>query len=136
MIDERCCRDDARDDVNEPGFLHPLPRVPKKPANFDAEIKRLTDENTGFRMRLEAILSAEAEAARLRSKLSLLETQIETTLAADKENRTLLDRLSEQVAIYDERLAFAAFGAYPSRHPGSWRASAPCPSSRRSCDGA
>lgn len=69
-------------------------------------------ENTGFRTRLEPILSIEAEAEALRGECSTLEAQIDQTRAAYKEKRALLDRLSEQVAVYDERLAFAELGVY------------------------
>ncbi|MGC4094642.1 MAG: DUF4041 domain-containing protein [Polyangiaceae bacterium] len=80
--------------------------------SFDTEVKRLIDENTKPRMRLEPILSVEAEAASMRAELALLGTQIETIRATYKEKRTLLDKLSEQVAVYDERLAFAELGVY------------------------
>lgn len=69
-------------------------------------------ENTIFRARLEPILSVEAEAEALRGERTTLETQIDATRAAYKEKRALLDRLSAQVAVYDERLAFAELGVY------------------------
>jgi len=69
-------------------------------------------ENTGFRARLEPILSVEAEAEALRGERATLEAQIDATRAAYKEKRALLDRLSEQVAVYDERLALAELGVY------------------------
>lgn len=69
-------------------------------------------ENTGFRNRLESILSIEAEADALRGEREKLVAQIDSTRAAYKEKRALLDRLSEQVAVYDERLAFAELGVY------------------------
>ena len=69
-------------------------------------------ESTGLRTRLEPILSVEAETGALRSEQSSLEAQIAATRADYKEKRTLLNRLSEQVAVYDERLAFAELGIY------------------------
>lgn len=73
---------------------------------------KVRQENTGFRARFDPILSIEAEAKALRSERETLELQIDATRAAYKEKRALLDKISEQVAVYDERLAFAELGVY------------------------
>ena len=70
------------------------------------------NESADLRTRLEPILCIEAEVNDLRKERSAVEREIGTVRATYREKRAFLDRLSEQVAIYDERLAFAELGVY------------------------
>lgn len=76
------------------------------------KLVRIRQENTTLLARLKPISSIEAQAEALRGERTTLEAQIDTTRATYKEKRALLDNLSEQVAVYDERLAFAELGVY------------------------
>ncbi len=58
------------------------------------------------------IISQEAEVARLEQEATRLRSDIETVRSIYAEKRVLLDQLEQQVAIYDERLAFAELGVY------------------------
>jgi hypothetical protein len=58
------------------------------------------------------IISQEAEVARLEQEAARLRSDIEAVRSTYAEKRALLDRLEQQVAIYDERLAFAELGVY------------------------
>lgn len=58
------------------------------------------------------IISQEAEVARLQAEASSLTADIETLRASYAEKRAHFDRLEQQIAIYDERLAFAELGVY------------------------
>lgn len=59
-----------------------------------------------------AIISQEAEVARLQTEAKSLSADIETLRASYAEKRAHFDRLEQQIAIYDERLAFAELGVY------------------------
>ena len=76
------------------------------------KLVRVRQENTTLLARLKPISSIEAQAEALRGERTTLEAQIDATRATYKEKRALLDNLSEQVAVYDERLAFAELGVY------------------------
>lgn len=57
------------------------------------------------------IISQEAEVSRLSDVAAKLAMEIATVRATYAEKRSLLDRLEQQVAIYDERIAFAELGS-------------------------
>ena len=59
-----------------------------------------------------AVISVEQEVQKLREAANSLENDIKITRNDYGEKRKLLDRLKEQVAIYDDRLAFAELGLY------------------------
>lgn len=69
-------------------------------------------ENIDFRVRFDPVLSVENEVKSLRDERTKLEAEIDATRASYKEKRAFLDNLNEQVAVYDERLAFAELGVY------------------------
>ena len=58
------------------------------------------------------IISEEAEVARLQAEANSLSSDIENLRASYAEKRAHFDRLEQQIAIYDERLAFAELGVY------------------------
>lgn len=58
------------------------------------------------------IISQEAEVARLQAEANSLNSDIEALRASYAEKRAHFDRLEQQIAIYDERLAFAELGVY------------------------
>ena len=69
-------------------------------------------EATDLRNKYGAVISQEAEVARLRGEAEEIGRKIEVLRASYAQKRELLDRLEQQVAIYDERLAFAELGVY------------------------
>jgi hypothetical protein len=59
-----------------------------------------------------AVVNVDAEAAKLKDAAADLHRSIENVKSAYSEKRKLLEKLEKQVAIYDERLAFAELGVY------------------------
>ncbi|GAA6162704.1 DUF4041 domain-containing protein [Pelagimonas sp. KU-00592-HH] len=62
--------------------------------------------------RFAEIISIEKEVAKKKHEVEALETDIETLQATYGEKKKYLDQLLEQVAVYDDRLAFAELGMY------------------------
>lgn len=58
------------------------------------------------------IISVDVEVEKLREVASALQKDIDSTRADYSTKRKLLDQLKEQVAVYDDRLAFAELGVY------------------------
>ena len=77
-----------------------------------AALARGASEHEATKAKYGAIISQEAEVARLQAIASTLTVDIEMLRASYAEKRALFDRLEQQVAIYDERLAFAELGVY------------------------
>ena len=73
----------------------------KKLGRATSELERYSD-----------IKSVEIEVDRLRGITQTLEKDIEETRKSYAEKRKYLDRVKEQVAAYDDRLAFAELGIY------------------------
>lgn len=69
-------------------------------------------EHEATKTKYAPIISQEAEVSRLQAIASTLVADIEKLRASYAEKRALFDRLEQQVAIYDERLAFAELGVY------------------------
>lgn len=69
-------------------------------------------EHNATKAKYSSIISQEAEVARLQAIAATLSTDIEKLRASYAEKRALFDRLEQQVAVYDERLAFAELGVY------------------------
>ena len=69
-------------------------------------------EHNATKAKYSSIISQEVEVARLQAIAATLSTDIEKLRASYAEKRALFDRLEQQVAIYDERLAFAELGVY------------------------
>ncbi|WP_299663160.1 DUF4041 domain-containing protein [uncultured Ruegeria sp.] len=59
-----------------------------------------------------AIKSVESEVDRLKEEAKTIEADIEDTRKTYAEKRKYLDRVKEQVAVYDDSLAFAELGVY------------------------
>ncbi|PTX41155.1 uncharacterized protein DUF4041 [Gemmobacter caeni] len=74
-----------------------------------ASVERAHDAT---KVKYGGIISQEAEVARLEQEAARLRSDIETVRSTYAEKRVLLDQLEQQVAIYDERLAFAELGVY------------------------
>ncbi|MCP9481638.1 DUF4041 domain-containing protein [Shimia sp. CNT1-13L.2] len=62
--------------------------------------------------RFAEIVSIEKEVVKKKHEVEALETDIETLQATYGEKKKYLDQLLEQVAVYDDRLAFAELGMY------------------------
>lgn len=77
----------------------------------EALAKQAADHET-TKARYSGIISQEVEVARLQGIAASLTSDIEGLRGTYAEKRALLDRLEQQVAIYDERLAFAELGVY------------------------
>lgn len=80
--------------------------------NHKAEAAKLSAEHEATEAKYAAIISQEAEVARLQAIATSLTSDIEALRSSYAEKRALFDRLEQQVAIYDERLAFAELGIY------------------------
>jgi hypothetical protein len=81
-------------------------------ATHKDEATRLAADHKATKAKYSAIISQEAEVARLQGIASTLTADIEALRKSYAEKRALFDRLEQQVAIYDERLAFAELGIY------------------------
>jgi nitrate reductase assembly molybdenum cofactor insertion protein NarJ len=79
---------------------------------YQAALARGAAEHEATKAKYGAIISQEAEVARLQAIASTLTVDIEKLRASYAEKRVLFDRLEQQVAVYDERLAFAELGVY------------------------
>ena len=73
---------------------------------------KLAAEHEATKAKYSGIISQEAEVARLQGIASALTSDIEALRKSYAEKRAHFDRLESQVAIYDERLAFAELGIY------------------------
>lgn len=73
---------------------------------------KLAAEHEATKAKYSAIISQEAEVARLQGIASALTSDIDALRKSYAEKRAHFDRLESQVAIYDERLAFAELGIY------------------------
>jgi hypothetical protein len=77
-----------------------------------ADVAKLAAEHEATKAKYSAIISQEAEVARLQGIASTLTSDIDALRKSYAEKRAHFDRLESQVAIYDERLAFAELGIY------------------------
>lgn len=77
-----------------------------------ADVAKLAAEYEATKAKYSGIISQEAEVARLQGMASALTLDIDALRKSYAEKRAHFDRLESQVAIYDERLAFAELGIY------------------------
>ncbi|SCW56353.1 DUF4041 domain-containing protein [Ancylobacter rudongensis] len=78
--------------------------------DVEAEIERLRAE--AHRTITQALTEATGTLEKLRSETAQAETQLSTLRTDYKDKRTTYERLAAEVAIFDERLAFAEMGVY------------------------
>ena len=81
-------------------------------ATYMTDQAKLAAEHEATKAKYSAIISQEAEVARLQGIASTLTSDIDALRKSYAEKRAHFDRLESQVAIYDERLAFAELGIY------------------------
>ena len=81
-------------------------------ATHKVALAKLTADHEATRAKYAGIISQEVEVARLQGIATSLTSDIERLRASYAEKRALFGRLESQVAIYDERLAFAELGLY------------------------
>lgn len=74
--------------------------------------RKSTGELDVLKEKFKPILSIEEEVETLRSKADEAIKQTQEVRTTYKEKRQLLDKLQEQVAIYDEQLSFSELGVY------------------------
>lgn len=72
---------------------------------FEQEIERISQRFAG-------VLDADAEEARIRKHVTEQNSELERLRSSYREKRTVYDALVAQLAIFDERLAFAEMGLY------------------------
>lgn len=91
-----------------------LARKKLKKANSEAEakIQELGQDLDKLKDKYSSISSVEEEVSRLSEQSQEIEKNIQEVRGTYSEKRKLLDRLKEQVAVYDDRLAFAELGFY------------------------
>ena len=75
-------------------------------------LAKATADHEATKARYGGVISQDEEIARLRAEANALSSKIEAPRASYTEKRAHFDRLEQQVAIYDERLAFAELGIY------------------------
>lgn len=84
----------------------------KKLKKASCGIEERDEEVSAVKAKYSAIISIEDEVERLKKQATELDNEIQDTRTTYSEKRKLLDRLKEQVAVYDDRLAFAELGVY------------------------
>lgn len=84
----------------------------KKLAKASKEAEAVDEELGNLKTKYSAIASIETEVERLQRDAAELESGIQKTRVSYAEKRKLLGQLKEQVAVYDDRLAFAELGVY------------------------
>lgn len=84
----------------------------KNSGAYAKAISQAQSENDQLKSRYHAIHSEEEEISRLQIEASNLTISISELRKSFSEKREIYDKLEKQVAIYDERLAFAELGVY------------------------
>ena len=77
-----------------------------------AELERTQQEFDQSRERFAGILDADAEETRVRAETTEAMCQLGELRASYSEKKSTYDRLIHEIAIFDERLAFAEMGVY------------------------
>lgn len=89
-----------------------LQRVQAEAAKQRSETDELSTKYQAIEARYKSVTGAEEIVSSLERQAVLLSNDIERTRAQYKEKRAVYDRLVKEVAIFDERLAFAEMGMY------------------------
>jgi hypothetical protein len=71
-----------------------------------------TQRGEEIRLRYSSILDVEEEAEKAQSELDRINRSIEELRNSYAEKRKVYDRLTQELAVYDERLSFAELGVY------------------------
>ncbi len=77
-----------------------------------ARVKASEEKATGLEQRYSSIVSEEAEVERLKLVASSISDDISQLRSSYADKKTVFDRLAKEVAIFDEKLAFAELGVY------------------------
>ena len=78
----------------------------------EQNLETTSDEVNRLRTRFSPALSLEKEVVRLQKECTEIAQNIALTRTSYAEKRKLLGQLEEEVAVFDEKLSFAAFGVY------------------------
>ena len=81
----------------------------------ETSLKRIENQEREigeFKEKYAPIMSIEAELSRLRSSAEQARKETDSVRAQYAEKRSILKKLEQQVAIYDERISFAELGVY------------------------
>ena len=81
----------------------------------ETSLKRIANQEREigeFKEKYAPIMSIEAELSRLRSSAEQARKETDSVRAQYAEKRSILKKLEQQVAIYDERISFAELGVY------------------------
>lgn len=98
--------------LSAPVFLTLWILVRKKLAKASQQAKSADEALEECKAKYAPIISVEDEAERLKLELRQFEGEISKTRKDYAKKRDLLDQLKAQVAVYDDRLAFAELGIY------------------------
>jgi chromosome segregation ATPase len=77
-----------------------------------SEKNELAARIKGMEERFKPVVDLDAECAALRAKISEWTADIEALRASYSEKKAVYDRLAKEVAIFDDKLAFAEMGVY------------------------
>ncbi|RVK31041.1 DUF4041 domain-containing protein [Sinorhizobium meliloti] len=77
-----------------------------------ADAKKFETKAAVFEQRFKIVIDADAEAERVRTEAAKVEATISELRASYAEKKAIYDRLLKEVAVFDERLAFAEMGVY------------------------
>lgn len=93
-------------------WLSTVSRLRASRRKNEAEIAALNDRIEDYQKKFAPTFDQEAVVARLKSEEAELAKQIEDIRRSYSDKRAILQKLEAQVAIYDDRLAFAELGVY------------------------
>lgn len=81
-------------------------------ARLEGQSRELTDKLKALINRFQSVINEDAELERVRSYVRDAAEELHGLKVQYKEKREIYDRLASEVAIFDERLAFAELGVY------------------------
>lgn len=87
-------------------------QLEEKTKELEAARTTAAERATGLERKYGSILNVEEEVERLKSEAEKVRGETTALRAAYAEKREILSKLEQQVAIYDERLAFSELGVY------------------------
>lgn len=79
---------------------------------FHEEKGALTERLAGLEERFKNVLDVDAEVSKLQIQVKVETTKIDDLRTSYTEKRAIYDRLIKEVAVFDEKLAFAEMGVY------------------------